>query len=336
MIITKKILVFFALLFFISALGAGYSEDRQSKTLLLDGIKYFKNGVYNQAILNFRNIILDPELSSEKPDAYFWIAKSYMALKKFKDADRNLEYFILNYPNHPYYSEAIYQKGRLLYLENDYENSIQVLKGFISQFSGSPFVSNAYYWVGEDLYSLGHIDESLKMFKKITESYPNSYKVEAARYKISLVTLKKREQELLKLLRWSHEESLKTIEEFQRRERTYEQALTAYQRKLASFQQAGYQQSIEELKKQLSQKEAAVENLNKSIKEKENSIKTLEDQLKGSEKGKVTITQSKLNALEKEKTQLQNLSKLLSAEKEALKIKETILKWLELNKEKGQ
>ena len=321
------------LIFLTSATSA---ESSQANTNLKNGINYFRNGVYSQAVLNFRNIILNPENIKEKADAYFWIAKSYIALKKYTDADRNLEYFILNYPNNPFYSEAIYQKGRLLYLEKDYENSIQVLKGFINQFKNSPFISNAYYWVGEDLYSTGHIDESLKIFKKIVEDYPESYKVEAAKYKISLVTLKKREQELLKLLKWSHEESLKTIEEFQRREKTYEQALTAYQRKIASFKQAGYENSIEELKKQLSQKEKEISSLKEDVKDIKIKIDSLENQIKGSKNGNVSINQSKLNELEKEKHKLSNLSKLLSAEKEALAIKEKLLNWLELNKEKSQ
>lgn len=336
MIKTKKAFLFFILILLIFFTSIAYAESDQPNTILNKGINYFKTGIYDQAVLNFRNIILNPEDIKEKADAYFWIAKSYIALKKYSNADRNLEYFILNYPNHPYYSEAVYQKGRLLYLEDDYENSIQVLQGFINQFKDSPFVSNAYYWIGEDLYSTGHIEDSLKMFKKIIKDYPDSYKVEAARYKISLVTLKKREQELLKLLKWSHEESLKTIEDFQRREKTYEQALTAYQRKIASFKKSGYEKSIEELKKQLSQKEKEISNLKSDVKNKQIQIENLRNQTKGSQKGNVEVTKSKLSELEKEKGQLANLSKLLSAEKEALAIKEKLLNWLELNKEKSQ
>jgi len=52
--------------------------------------------------------------------------------------------------------------------------------------------------------------------------------------------LKYRENELLTLLKWSHEESLRVIEEFQRREKAYEQALSVYQRRLS---EAGIPQS---------------------------------------------------------------------------------------------
>jgi chromosome segregation ATPase len=43
------------------------------------------------------------------------------------------------------------------------------------------------------------------------------------------------ETELLALLKWSHEESLKTMEEYQRREHSYDQALIAYQKRIADM-----------------------------------------------------------------------------------------------------
>ncbi|MDR0877922.1 MAG: hypothetical protein LBN21_07700, partial [Treponema sp.] len=50
-----------------------------------------------------------------------------------------------------------------------------------------------------------------------------------------LVNQKKIEIELLALLKWSHEESLKTQEEYQKREKSYDQALIAYQKRIADM-----------------------------------------------------------------------------------------------------
>ena len=52
---------------------------------------------------------------------------------------------------------------------------------------------------------------------------------------MALIERKNIETELLKLLKWSHEESLKTVEEYQRRERSYEQAIVAYQKRIAEM-----------------------------------------------------------------------------------------------------
>ncbi len=93
---------------------------------------------------------------------------------------------------------------------------------------------NAYFWVGESLYALGKLDQALSVFRKVLRDYPASFKAEAAQYRVSLIELGRKEAELAKLLKWSHENSLKTIEEFQRRERAYEQAIETYQKRLAA------------------------------------------------------------------------------------------------------
>ncbi len=332
---SKKIkLIVIAVILVIFFIHSAFSGSIEGENIINEGIKYFRAGQYEQAILSFRNIILNSNLKKYHGDAYFWIAKSYIALNKLKEADRNLEYFILNYPNHPYYGEAIYQKGRVLYLEGDYEDSIQVLNSFINQFGSSSFVPNAYYWIGENLYSLGHLEEALKVFKNVVAKYPRSYKVEAARYKISLIQLKKEEQELLKLLKWSHEESLKTVEDFQRRERTYEQAISAYQRRLASFKAAGYEKSIEELKEELQKKNAEIKTLKSQIVNLNAEISTLKQTLEG--KGKISISKARIEEYEKNKDKLNKMMELLKAKAAALELKEKILDWLASYKENSK
>jgi chromosome segregation ATPase len=97
------------------------------------------------------------------------------------------------------------------------------------------FVSAAIFWSGECLYSLGRLDEAERAFAIVVESYPKSVKVEAASYRRELIKFEYRERELLKLLTWSHEESLRIVEDFRRRERSYEQALAAYQKQIADL-----------------------------------------------------------------------------------------------------
>jgi hypothetical protein len=52
---------------------------------------------------------------------------------------------------------------------------------------------------------------------------------------VALISQKKIEAELLSILKWTHEESLKTVEEYQRRERSYDQAIIAYQKRIADL-----------------------------------------------------------------------------------------------------
>jgi len=85
------------------------------------------------------------------------------------------------------------------------------------------------------MYALGRLDEARRAFVAIISKFPTSVKIEAATYRRDLIDLEFREEELLRLLTWSHEESLRTVEDFRRKERSYEQAITVYQKELADM-----------------------------------------------------------------------------------------------------
>ena len=219
-----------------------------------DGIDSFRNGQYDKAILLLHNVILDASAGPEKPAAYLLIAKSYMAIGKLDDAERNIEFYLATYEKEPDYQEALYQKGRLLFLQEDFENSIRSLQGFITAYPKSQLVPSAWFWVGESLYGLGRLDDAQGMYRTIITDYPTSIKTEAAQYKLALIQLQKKEGELSKLLKWSHEDFLKSIEEYQNREKTYEQAIAAYQRRIAGTGAGDDLKTIAELRQQLSRK----------------------------------------------------------------------------------
>jgi TolA-binding protein len=221
---------------------------------LKDGIDQFRNGQYDRAILLFRNVITDPKAGPEKASAYFLIAKSYMATGKLDDAEHNLEYYLTTYPGSPDFEEASYQKGRLLFMQDEFDSAVQVLQAFIRAYPKSTFVSSAWFWVGESLYGLGQLDDALAAYQKIVTDFPTSVKLEAAQYKVSLIQLSKREVELSKLLKWSHEDFLKSVEEYQNREKAYVQAIEAYQKRLAGVNPDEDRRIIADLQQQLAKK----------------------------------------------------------------------------------
>jgi TolA-binding protein len=238
---------------------------------LREGLLQFKEERYQDAIRTFRTLIFnarDDQQQASAADAYYWISRAYMAIGNYEEASRNLEYFLANFPAHSYVSDALYQKGRLLYLQGDPQSSIQVFDRFITEYPDSDYAGSAYFWTGECLFSLGRLEEAARVFNKVIVEYPKSVKLEAARYRLSLIEFKKRENELLKLLKWSHEEALKSVDEFRRREKAYEQAIAVYQRKLsvsdASGTSAEAEEALEQLRlenQQLKDKIAALENL---------------------------------------------------------------------------
>jgi len=201
--------------------------------LLNKGIASFGKGDYSSSLSSFRDVVIDSNQRQFHSDAYFWIAKSYIALRQLDNAEENLEFFLMNYPGHKYYEEALYQKGRLMFLQNDYENCIQENNNFLQSYPDSVYAANAYFWIAESLYELGRLEEAESIYSHIVYKYPSSFKVEASNYRLSLIEQKYREESLVELLKLTHEEYLKSIEEFQIREKTYENALDSYQKKLS-------------------------------------------------------------------------------------------------------
>jgi tetratricopeptide (TPR) repeat protein len=331
---TYKFFRSFTIFLFVLLPVLSSAQDLDSNHPLMRGIEFFREGMFNEAMTTFRYVLTDPSMVKYYPDAYFWLAKSDMGVDNLDDAAKNLEYFISRFPSHYQYPEALYQKGRLLFLQNDFENCISALTDFAEKYSSSPFASNAYFWIGESLFMLGNFDDASKIYAKIVQSYPDSFKFEAAKYRIALIEFKKREDELLKLLKWSHMETMKTQEEFKKREKTYEQAVASYQKKLAVTEiskgtgtattdrntQADLAKKDKDLEK-LRQENAALKKQIEYLSQAATGIKPF-DSTSGQTTG-TGITQTE------QSKQLENQERLLRMKEEALTLKEEMLKVLE-------
>lgn len=253
----KRMLIAALLVVVAAGLGAQNAD-------LAAGASVLQAGDYKAAVAILRKVTADPAQSGSHADAYLLLAKAQIALASFADASASLEHYLQTFPKHRSYPEAVYLKGRLLYLQGEFESSIIALQRFLKSYPESVFAPNATYWAGEALFALGRLDESLALMHAVTRQWPDSAKAEAAGYRASLIELHKREVELLKLLKASHQEALTTIEEFQKRERTYEQAIAAYQRRLAGGGSETEKQAVA-VEKQLAEREREVEALRAQV-----------------------------------------------------------------------
>ncbi len=200
------------------------------------GIDFYKISNFSAALGKFTSVLKNPAFKSAHGDAFFWSAKSAAALGRYDEAAKNIEHFLKNFPRNPYFPEGLYEKGRLLHLQGEHEAAIVVLQDFLAAYPDSEYAANAYYWMGESLFALGEFKSAERMFSTVTTRYPTSFRAEAARFRAELIGLKYREEELLKLLKWSHEEHLKALEESGKNETAYAEALKAYQQKLSALQ----------------------------------------------------------------------------------------------------
>lgn len=212
---------------------------------LTSGLEAYARSDWSSAILSFRKAISSDTTLTE---AWYWLILSEISAGQYDTALIDSERFIEGFPKDQRVSDILYQKGRVYHIIGKYDESIQVLYQFLTGWPDHPMVSSAFYWIGESLNSVGRFEEASSIFNIVIERYPDSIKREASTYRIALIEQGKQEEELLKLLKMSHEESLKIIEEYQRREKTYEQAINAYQKRISDMMK---DTRLGELEKQL-------------------------------------------------------------------------------------
>lgn len=270
-------------LFSVAAQAADSIRASTAAENLRSGISLLADGKYSAALVAFDTLMLDSRAGDMRAEAMYWAVMTHLAAGNPALAEKTIETFLISFPGHPRTADLLYQQGRSAFLQNDFERALRYLQSYIAGYPQGEHLPSAVFWSGESLYFLGRLPEAEKLYKAIGERYADSAKAEAAQYRLSLIQFKYREDELLTLLKWSHEESLRTIEEFQRREKAYEQALAVYQRRFGEVKRdiAETQMSLED---QLIVMTTASDDLQRRIQQKDARIAELEKRLELVEK----------------------------------------------------
>jgi len=229
------------------------AQDAAGDILLRQGLSDMRSGAVDSAAESFRKIISDGSMQSLYPDALYWLVKTDIVLGEYEEAARAADGFLAAYKKHVYSEEIIYQRGRLLFLEEYPDAAISALGSFMQDYPKSVFVPSALYWSGESLMTLGRLEEADAVFSRLLDQYPASVKREAARYRRSEISLLYRERELLDLIKWSHEEYLRDSEDFYRRDAEYTKLIDDYKSRLMDVDQSG--QNLLNTKRLLAEKE---------------------------------------------------------------------------------
>jgi tetratricopeptide (TPR) repeat protein len=251
--------------FFLLFFGFSLSVFSQSAALQR-GLRLYGEGSFAEAVSELRNV--DPA-DADYPEALYWIGLSRMSQGNYPDALETFDALEARYPGKK--PELPYHRGRALYYAGKYEEALIVLSGYSERENNANLKAASLYWAGECLYALGQLDTAESVFAGIVEKYPGSAKYQASLYRMELIKQKKIEAELLSILNWTHEESLKTQEEYQRREKDYDLTLLAYQKQLAELQgdtrAVDLELSNEDYKKHLDAAEQRIALLEASLRE---------------------------------------------------------------------
>jgi tetratricopeptide (TPR) repeat protein len=213
----------------------------QTSVNLETGLSLYADGKWKEAISVLRQAQTIEASPEQKAEAIYWTALAELADSDYEGAVKDFNAVEQMAWSNLRKQEIPYHKGRCFYYLGKFDDAIVLLKNYADRIpedaaDGVGRKSAALYWMGECLYSLGRLDKAQDVFLTVTQKYPQSAKYEAAFYRAELINQKKVEIELLDILKWTHEESLKVLEEYQLRERTYDQALIAYQRRIAALE----------------------------------------------------------------------------------------------------
>lgn len=237
----------------VSTLGA----ETTSPSILTLGQEAYSKGDYLGALTQFQKLAADPEART-RPEPFFWLAKTYFAILDMKNAALNLDYYLTNFPQDSAKTDALYLQARILFADGDYSHAIQAFGQYLDLSPVGDQVPNALFWMAESSFSLGHYEEAAALYTKIVQGYPASFKLEASRYRLSVIDLRHREEELLKLLHWSHSEAINSADEFQRREKAYQQSLAAYQKRILDLQSTDSGARVAALEESIRQKDLLI------------------------------------------------------------------------------
>ncbi|MDR2943260.1 MAG: hypothetical protein LBV17_11785 [Treponema sp.] len=176
--------------------------------------------------------------------ATYWVILAELALGDYGSAVRDMDELDRIAPKSSFARDMGYHRARAYYNQGYFEDALVYFKHYNDSIAdggneAADRKAAAFFWMGECLYSMAHFDDAEKFYSWVIAKYPNSPKVEVSGYRIDLIKQKKIEAELLSLLRWSHEESLRTSEENQRKIRTYENTINTYQRRIAELTHGG-------------------------------------------------------------------------------------------------
>lgn len=265
------------------------SNKTTTLTNLRNGIALFSDGKYSEALAIFDSIFLDAASGDLRPEGAYWSAMTNIAKGDQVAAEKVMETFLLLFPNHSRVPEILYQQGRVAYLQQKYDKSLQVFQVYINSYPNGEFYPASVFWSAESLYAIGRLQEAEKLYKTIEERFPDSPKAEASRYRLSIIRFKYREEELLTLLKWSHEESLKVLEEFQRREKAYEQALGVYQKRYGDVQRGASSAQIS-LEEEIAILKKSLDDMTKRLNDKDQQIQSLSTQRAPSSTPSTSVT----------------------------------------------
>ncbi|MCL2806054.1 MAG: hypothetical protein FWD26_08960 [Treponema sp.] len=229
--------VILALLLGFLLLPAYSQQQSQYTRWFQSGEQFYRLSRWHEAAVEFRRAQESAHNTNDWAAALYYVILCELAYSDYGSALRDMEQLEKNAQHTAYARDMVYHRARVYYILGFYEDALLLFNRYNASTTDADRVSAdrraaAFFWMGECLYAMSQFDEAEKFYSWVIARYPHSPKIEASVYRLDLIKQKKIEAELLALLQLSHEEALRTSEDYQKTIRTYEHALNDYQRRI--------------------------------------------------------------------------------------------------------
>ena len=220
------------------------TQDIQYLQRFNTGKQLYNEGRFSDSAAHFRFAQEIAVTMDDRAQALYWVILTELALSDYSSALLDMDELERASPDSVFTIDMNYHRARIYFNLGYFEDALFFFRRYIDTIAASSFASDsetedrkaaAFFWMGECLYYMGQFDEAENFYSWVVTMFPASPRVSVSGYRIDLIKQKKIEAELLALLRWSHEESIRTSEDYQRRIRTYEHTLNVYQRRIAEL-----------------------------------------------------------------------------------------------------
>ena len=264
----KKIIAVLALICSFSFFA--FSSESASMAFV-EGCKAYSTGDWSSAKIMLKKAVSYTQ--NQNADTYYMLISAEINAGDYKGALEDCNYYLEHFKNSIYYPRISYQKGKLLYNNNE-------------------LYPYALFYIGESLYEGYRYNDALEIYDRVVTEFPDFEKVSAAKYKIESISQRSREEKLLYLLKQTGEEYLSAKEDYEKQLRQYNSESVALTRQKLQETQirneelekqiADLQMEIASLKAENEQKEALLSVMNNN--QKQNSENQYEESSENDEK----------------------------------------------------
>ena len=140
----KKLLFAYLVCFGVCGLFADNND-------LLSGLDAYSRGDWTVATESFERVLTTAE-PNDRTEALYWLVMSEASAQNYERALEYADAFLKAAPKDERAAEVSYQKGRLLHLSGEYEQSSHTLYQFIKNYPKHPKIPSAYYWICENCF----------------------------------------------------------------------------------------------------------------------------------------------------------------------------------------